>query len=380
MKILMINYEFPPLGGGGGVACYQLSKELSKNNHVDYITTAFKGLPVFEVVDGINVYRVPVPGRKDLSTATLLSMLFFVPSSLAMGIRLCRKSRYDSISAHFVVPSGLTGILLSILFGIPVTTSVYGGDIYDPSKRSSPHRHFFARKLISWLLNRSDGIVAESSNIKGLTERYYMPVRDVKIIPVGFQEPVFTPVSRESLGFSSEDLIIISVGRLVKRKGFDLAIQAIAELPYDNIKYLIVGDGPEENSLRDLVEKLKIDDRVKFLGYQPEDKKFQYLDCADIYLLSSIHEGFGICLMEAMYSGLPIVATDDGGQADLLKEGINTLFVPSANIKELAVKINDLINDKSLRKKMGENNKRDIRQYSISRVASDYLDVLSKAR
>lgn len=380
MKLLIINYEFPPLGGGGGVACYELAKELSKEHRVDYVTTGFKGLPPFEVVDGINVYRAPVLGRKDESTATLMSMLLFFPSSVLAGLKLCRKNHYDVINAHFVIPSGPAGVLLSRLFRIPIIMSVYGGDIYDPSKRSSPHRHFFTRKLITWLLNSSECIIAESNNIKELTERYYKPKKDIEVIPVGFRAPVFNPVSREELNLSSNDLIIISIGRLVKRKGFDQAIRAIAGLQHENVKYLLIGQGPEETDLKNLAKQLKVQDKVVFLGYQPEDKKFQYLANADIYLLSSLHEGFGICLMEAMYSGLPIVATDNGGQADLLEEGRNALFAPTGDYKELARRIDAIAVDKKLRIAMGENNKKDIRRYSMTRVAREYLDIFSLGR
>jgi len=119
MRILMLNYELPPLGGGGGVACYQLARELSKTHQVDYITTAFKGLPKFEVVDGINVYHVPVLGRKELSTATFISLLTFFPSSFLKGINLCRKNNYSLIWTWFVIPSGITSILISKLFHVP---------------------------------------------------------------------------------------------------------------------------------------------------------------------------------------------------------------------------------------------------------------------
>jgi glycosyltransferase involved in cell wall biosynthesis len=266
------------------------------------------------------------------------------------------------------------------MFHIPVTTSVYGGDVYDPSKNTSPHRFFFTRKLISWLLNSSDAIIAESGNIKELTEKYYQPKAKVEVIPVGFMVPAFAPVSREELGLRPDDFLIISIGRLVKRKGFDVAIQALAALPDQKMKYLIIGDGPEEQVLKALAKDLGVQDRVLFLGFQPEDKKYQYLAVADIYLLSSLHEGFGICLMEAMYSGLPIVSTDNGGQTDLLDDGRNALLAPAGDPGALAAKIKALVADYDARLRMRADNKKDIDKYSIKNVAGEYLSVLSGVR
>jgi hypothetical protein len=116
MRILMINYEFPPLGGGGGVGCNQMSREMAGEHHVDYITSGFKGLPKLEDVGGINVHRVWAPGRKDLSTATLLSMMLFFPSSLLAGTRpvrwlrdmkLSKSGGTDTVSASLNVPAML---------------------------------------------------------------------------------------------------------------------------------------------------------------------------------------------------------------------------------------------------------------------------------
>ncbi|WP_174591666.1 glycosyltransferase family 4 protein [Methanocella conradii] len=376
MKILMINYEFPPLGGGGGVACYQLAKELAKKHCVDYLTTGFKGLPKFEVVDGINVYRVPVLGRTDISTATFLSMLSFLPSSLILGIGLCRKNRYDAINAHFVLPSGATGVVLSKIFKVPLVMSIHGGDIYDPSKKSSPHRHFILRKIITLLLNNSNYIIAQSNNTKENAIKFYAPKKDVQVIPLGFIEPVFNSVNRKQLNLSDNDIIIISVGRLIKRKGFDYALRAIAQLRYDNLKYLIIGEGPEKDNLKSLANQLKIQDKVEFLGYQSEEKKFQYLSNANIYLLSSLHEGFGVCLMEAMYCGLPIVSTENGGQIDLLRDRKNALFTPIMDPGALAKKISILIEDSDLSKKMGEQNRQDLKRFYIEHIVKKYEDVL----
>ena len=378
MRILIINYEFPPLGGGGGVACYQIARELAKSHQVDYLTTGFKGLLKSEVVDGINIYRVSVLGRKELSTATFLSMLTFFPSSLLKGIKLCRENKEDVINAHFVVPSGPIGIVLSKVFGIPIVMSVHGGDIYDSSKKWSPHRHFLLRKVIKWLLNKSDKVIAQSNNIKSNTINYYKFNKQITIIPLGFTKPKFKEVKRKELGFSEKDILLISVGRLIKRKGYEYAIQAVSKLPYQNIKYLIIGDGPEEENLRNLAKELKVDEKVELLGFVSEEKKFQYLTISDVYILSSLHEGFGICLLEAMHCSLPIVATNNGGQTDFLVEGRNALLVPIEDSEALAEKIVELIENKAKRLEMSTTNRKGIQNFYIEKIAKQYVDVYEK--
>ncbi len=378
MRILIVNYEFPPLGGGGGVACYYIARELAKTHSVDYLTTAHKGLPKFEVVDGINVYRVPVLGRKELSTATLMSMFTFFPSSLVKGIKLCKSNQYDVINTHFVIPSGPTGIILSKLCKIPIVMSIHGGDIYDPSKKWSPHKHFLLRKIISFLLNRSDKIIAQSSNTKNNANKYYQPHNEIIVIPLGFVVPEFTNTTRKDLNISEKGIILISVGRLVKRKGYEYAIRAISKLTHQNLKYLIIGDGPEEKNLKDLAKRFGVEDKVEFLGFVPEDKKFQYLSVSDIYVLSSSHEGFGICLLEAMYCGLPIVSTDNGGQTDFLVDGKNALMVPIEDSDALAGQIKTLIDDGILRLQMSENNKEDVKKFYIETITKEYEGIFKE--
>ncbi|MDY6933220.1 MAG: glycosyltransferase family 4 protein [Spirochaetota bacterium] len=375
LRILIINYEFPPLGGGGGIASSDLAKEWRKLARIDVLTSSFKRLKPFEVRDEISIYRAKTFFRKSKDAATFISMLSFLPSALIIGMRLFRKNRYNIINTHFAVPSGPVGYLLGKLFHTPNVLSLHGGDIYDPSKSMSPHRNVFFRIIVRFILNRADEIIAQSSNTKLNAIKYYKPWKEIKIVPLAYHPTEIPVITRKEMKIKSDEFILITIGRLVKRKAMDVIINAISMIPDDRIQLFIVGDGPDRINLENLVKNLKLEKRIHFLGYLSDEEKYKYLSVSDIFILPSMHEGFGIVYMEAMYCGLPIVCTNHGGQTDFLINGENAILIDVGDIKACSEAILKFYKDKEFYDNCSENNSKKIIDFYAEPIAMRYIEI-----
>ncbi len=378
LKILIVNYEFPPLGGGGGVATYDLALEWKKFGQVDVLTSNFSDLPSYENMDGINVYRSKIFFRKSRDAATFISMLSYVITGFFKGIKLARKNKYDVINTHFAVPSGPLGYILGKIFSIPNVLSLHGGDIYDPSKKLSPHDSFIFSRIVRFILNRASRIVAQSSNTRENAVKYYSPNKEVSIIPLAFHEPLTSKVDRKSLGLKSDAFYLITVGRLIKRKSIQTMLQALSAVENEKIRLLIVGDGPEREYLENITKQNKIEDRVEFLGYLEDDDKFKYIMNSDLFILTSLHEGFGIVFMEAMYYGLPVVCTNHGGQVDFLKNNENAVLIDVGDVEACRKGIEELFSNKELYKKCSDNNILKVKDFYAEKVASQYINIFKE--
>lgn len=378
MDILAFNYEYPPLGGGGGVVFKQIAEQLAQRHRVTVVTSAYKGLPRRETHGQLDIHRVPVVARTGLSTATMPSMLSYWPSSWWYGRRLLKRQHFDVINSHFVVPSSPGADMLARRFGVPHVLSIHGGDIFDPSKSTSPHKLPIVRGLVIRLLRRADRVVAQSHNTADNARRYYQPDREIDIIPLGIVPSHVEPVPRNALGLDEDRFVIVTVGRLVARKRIDDLIRVLAQRADPRDLLVVIGEGPKRPELEGLAGALGLDGRVRFEGRVDEQRKHRLLAAADVFASTSEHEGFGLVFLEAMDHALPVVAYDHGGQTDFLKDGVTGGLAPLGDRDAFTAAITRLRDDPVYAKTCREHNRAAVREYYIERCAEQYEDLFEK--
>ena len=373
MKILMFDYEYPPLGGGGGVVHELIAEELATRHEVVVVTSMGPGLPERETRRGVEIVRVPVWGRSERSVASIRSMLTFPPAAWLAGRELLKSRSFDLINAHFAVPTGPGSLPLARLAGIPHVLSIHGGDIFDPSKRTSPHRIPPLRSTVRELLRRSHRVVAQSTDTRDKALHYYAVQREIDVIPLGIRPPPDGTADRKAVGLPDDAFVAVTVGRLVRRKGLDALLRAVARPACDGVHLVVVGAGPEREDLEELAGSLGLAGRVTFTGWVSEDRKWEILRASNLYVSATLHEGFGLMFLEAMAVGIPVVTSNHGGHTDFLRDGRTGYLVQPGDEAALADAIAKLAGDSAAAAAMGEANRELFRsRYTIAHCAEAY--------
>jgi glycosyltransferase involved in cell wall biosynthesis len=360
------------MGGGGGVVNALLAQELAKRHDVTVLTSQGLNLPPERVDGGVRVVRAPVFFRKQQAVANLFSMLAFLPMGVHTGKRLFKAGRYDIINTHFVLPTGPVGDALARFADVPNVLSLHGGDLYDPSKWLSPHQHVYLRSWVRRLLRRADVIVGQSRNTLENMRRFYSPELQGVQIPLGIRRPQAGAALRRHYGCQEADVLLVTVGRLVARKGLPQLITVMTALRNTKTRLLIVGTGPQEQLLKEEVRKQQLAQQILFLGYVKEAEKFCILQMCDLYVSTSQHEGFGLVFLEAMACGLPIVCYDHGGQTDFLRNRETGYLIPLNDTNLFKECCAALSSDPELRRAIGNHNKHLVEEYYIETCARKY--------
>jgi len=369
----MLNYEFPPLGGGAGRASFNLSKHLAKKGHqVDVITSKYKKLSGKDKpVKGVNIYRVK-SYRKSVHEIKLIGVIAYIFLGTWQAWKLTRENSYDLVHCFFGLPTGIIALFLKKTKGISYVLSLRGSDVpgYDPYSKVKllyPLTAPLNRKI--W---KEAGVVVALSNGLKRTAKKFIKDIDYEVAYNGLDFKKFSGVIAPK---DKDSFQIICVCRLIKRKGVQYLLEAMSQLKGKQDRLTVVGKGDYENDLKELSKSLGIEDRVKFVGYVPNDELYKWYGKADIFVSPSLAESFGMTFLEAMASGLPIVGTKVGGIPEVVIDGENGFLVKPKNSYQLKLMIEKLMMDLKLRNKMGEKSRQRARKFfGWDKITKQYLN------
>ena len=373
MRILFCNYEYPPLGGGGGVVMAAVARELARRHRVTVLTSRAGALAPESWDAGVRVVRVPVFFRTQLAVANVPSMAAYLPMGARRGLQLARQESFDLINTHFAVPTGPLGQWLARRLSVPNVLSVHGGDLYDPSKSSSPHRHAGLRHAVASLLRRADRVVAQSRDTAANVQRIYGVDRTVDLIPLGIERPPPAPAgARAALDIPQDAFVLVTIGRVVARKANTQLPRVLAAAREADTWLIVVGEGPELPAMRAAARELGVEERIRFLGQASEEQKQRALSAADVFVSTSQHEGFGLVFLEAMAYGLPIVCYDRGGQTDFLESPHTGDVVALNDLDAFTRAVRALRADPSRRRAIAATNLTRVERFFVDRCAEHY--------
>ncbi len=373
MKILMLNYEFPPIGGGAAKANLCLLRQYAGRDdmRLDMLTSAPKpGFKSEKFSENITIHKVGIH-KKHLHLWRRIEVIEWLVKAGFYYRRLLQKNDYDLAHAFFGFPTGR--LCYRNADRLPYIISLRGSDVPGQHARLQLDYKILAPAFRS-IWKKASALVACS---EGLKERalLFMPSVRIDVIPNGVELDRFFPTGTAE---KPEVLRLLTVGRLSVTKRIEMLIDAVEILHRTACKLhlTIVGSGQMERQLRKIVAERELSDVIKMTGRINAGKMPEVYRNNDIFISASMQEGMSNAMLEAMASGLPIVTTRCEGLAELI-DG-NGLIVEQDNVEEIAKAVKQLADDPELYKQMSTAARKQAEKFDWAKVAESYLEQYRK--
>ncbi|MCX7591073.1 MAG: glycosyltransferase family 4 protein [Kiritimatiellae bacterium] len=371
MRILALNNEFPPLGGGTATVNLMLFRKFAAmpDLEIELITAAgHRHVSVEQFAERIIIHKVPVPIRNP-HHALNRELAHYSWRAWLASRQLLSKRRYDLCMAWSTLPAGAVALALCTFQRLPFLVRIGGSDVPGHERRYRTIT-LLLRPLILLTWKRAKAIVVKCQE-EAQKIRRYNRTTPIALIPNGVDPDIFSPSGQSR---TAGPLRVIIVARLVEHKGHPTLFRALHMLVAEgfDLQLDVVGTGDAEEAYKALVGRLGLEDRVRFRGYlSREDVAACYRE-ADVFVLPSEGEGMSVSTLEAMSSGLPVIVTRTGGTRDLVEEGVNGFTFEPGNVTALARHLKTLILDRNLISSMGAAARKRAERFTWNRVAEEY--------
>jgi D-inositol-3-phosphate glycosyltransferase len=398
-RVAMLSIHTCPLAslggkeaGGMNVYVRELSKELGRHNiQVDVFTrTQSLITPLTHTLsDNARIIHLPAGPLKPYNKNEIYNYLPEFAGNIR-NFQRCEHTSYDVIHGHYWL-SGLAGLKLREYWNVPViqmfhTLAQLKNDTAKSAKEREPDFRALQEGVI---MNKVDRIIAATPVEKAdLSWRYGADQDKIETIPCGVDLRMFRPFpkaeSRQFLGLETEH-ILLQVGRIDPIKGVDVLIKAVNQMVQNgrtNFQAIIVGGGngeeetnPEAKLLRAMVQEYHLEEYVKFLPSQPQNKMTYFYSAADVTIMSSHYESFGMVALESQACGTPVIASRVGGLPYAVQDKCSGLFFPDNDHQELAHQIGILLDNPDYRRIMGQQAATRAEQFGWREVADRIINL-----
>lgn len=409
MNIAMLSYHTCPLAtlggkdtGGMNVYVRELSRQLGTMGiHVDVFTRSQdEHVPhvIHSLGYGNRVVHIPAGPEYPVPKSELINHIPEFCTGI-LGFAADKGIHYDLIHSHYWM-SGMAALELKRHWNSPILQMFHTLGLMKNRIAQSPAEVEHGPRIDGEhrLLKEADCIIAATqAELSQITFLYQANPKQTAVIPPGVDISRFYPIpedeAKEAIGMANEDCLVLFVGRIEPLKGIPTLLQAFSLLRQKGVidccayRLAIIGGDPDATSgeltaemsrLQAMSHELGLDDLVIFMGKQDQDNLPYYYSAAEVVVVPSHYESFGMVALEAMACGTPVVASQVGGLAYLVQDGTTGYVVPDGDPQLLADRLSALLSDVGLRQQMGDQAVMQARSYSWQAIAERIQTVYQK--
>lgn len=371
MKILVLNYEYPPLGGGAAPVSRDISTQLAKRGHdVTVVTMGFRGLPAYEEEQGVKIYRLPCLRSKKNSCMPWEQYTYLLAVRHFMKEHM-KCHTYDVCHTHFVIPTGEAARWVKQKYGISYVITAHGSDVEGHNtKKYMKIMHKLLRSSWRKIVKGSEAVIAPSNYLLSLMKKEFSGGNYIQI-PNGLPVKKYSQIADRN----KKEKRILLMGRMQEHKNMQTVLRAMAAVDRSGWTVDILGDGPYREELERLVRELGLTDCVKFHGWidNNSDEQLSYLQKASVYITASQFENCPMAVLETAAAGCYPLLSDIPGHRQLI--GDDKYYFQPDDVEGLAEKLKCVLEKESV----DFENQIDVSRYDWEQIIRLYEEVLQKA-